>query len=123
MVCRAQHELLLAKANGKPWKKNDQIRLFKALITRTALKDDPGVKAAAPSINDVTMYCLRHSHITRQLLAGVPETFVARLHDTSPAMLKRTYAKHILDHSDALARKTLLALGGNVVSLPSAKVG
>jgi len=54
------------------------------------------------------MYALRHSSIVRQILAGVPIRVVAVNHDTSIAMLERTYSRHIGDHSDALARVGLL---------------
>jgi hypothetical protein len=68
------------------------------------------------------MYALRHSNIVRQILAGVPIRVVAVNHDTSIAMLERTYSRHIGDFSDALARKGLLdttahPLQGNIVSL------
>jgi hypothetical protein len=58
----------------------------------------------------------------RQLIANVPIRIVAALHDTSVAMIERTYSKHIAEHSDALARRGMLDLAqpvaGSVVSLP-----
>jgi len=46
-------------------------------------------------------------------------------HDTSVGMIEKTYSKHIGDHSDALARPTLLDLSAaptdNVVPLAKAK--
>ena len=57
------------------------------------------------------MYALRHSNIVRQILAGVPIRVVAVNHDTSIAMLERTYSRHIGDHADALARGALLDIG------------
>jgi hypothetical protein len=69
----------------------------------------------------VTIYALRHSSITRQLLAGVPTRLVAALHDTSIKMIEHTYNRHIADHSDTIARRALLDLsapaGANVVPL------
>jgi hypothetical protein len=56
----------------------------------------------------VTIYALRHSNIVRQILAGVPLRVVAVNHDTSVAMLERTYSRYIGDHADALARGALL---------------
>jgi len=56
----------------------------------------------------VTIYALRHSSIVRQLLANVPVRIVAVNHDTSIAMIERTYSRFIADHSDVLARKALL---------------
>jgi hypothetical protein len=57
----------------------------------------------------VTMYAFRHTSIVRQLLAGVPTAVVARLHDTSTAMIEKHYSAYIADHTDALARATLPA--------------
>jgi len=88
---------LLLKPSGASWKKSDHTRLF----ARAA-------KAAGQDPKQVTMYALRHSSIVRQLLAGVPIRVVAVNHDTSIAMLERTYSRHIGDHSDALARVALL---------------
>ena len=70
----------------------------------------------------MTIYSLRHSAIVRELLANVPARVVAAGHDTSIAMLERTYSKHISDHADALSRRALLdpaapAAGANVVPL------
>jgi hypothetical protein len=73
----------------------------------------------------VTIYALRHSSIVRQLLAGVPVRVVAVNHDTSVAMIERTYSRYIGDHADALARKALLDLAaapnGNVVSIAAGR--
>jgi integrase len=88
---------LLLKASGELWKRSDHTRPF----TRTAL-------AAGLDPSDVTIYALRHSAIVRQILAGVPIRVIAANHDTSIAMLERTYSRYIGDHSDALARRALL---------------
>ena len=48
-----------------------------------------------------TMYALRHSAITRALLAGVPVRLVAATFDTSVAMIEKTYSQSIADHGDA----------------------
>jgi hypothetical protein len=47
---------------------------------------DPGV---------VTMYALRHSSIVRMLLQNVPIRLVASLHNTSVAMIEKTYSRFI----------------------------
>jgi integrase len=88
---------LLVKPSGASWKKSDHSRLF----ARAA-------EAAGQDPEEVTMYALRHSNIVRQILAGVPIRVVAVNHDTSIAMLERTYSRYIGDHSDALARVALL---------------
>jgi integrase len=101
---------LLVKPGNVPWKKSDHSRLF----ARAA-------KAAGQDPARVTIYALRHSSIVRQILAGVPIRVVAVNHDTSIAMLERTYSRYIGDHSDALARAGLFDITepgvGNVVSL------
>jgi integrase len=91
---------LLVKPSGGPWKKSDHSRLFQR-----------AAKAAGQDPTEVTIYALRHSNIVRQVLAGVPIRVVAVNHDTSIAMLERTYSRFIGDHSDALARSALLDTG------------
>jgi site-specific recombinase XerD len=69
----------------------------------------------------VVLYGLRHSSVTRQLMAGVPTQVVASTHDTSTAMLTANYAAFISSVSDALTRRALLDLtpprGSKVVPL------
>lgn len=65
-------------------------------------------KAAGCDPTEVTPYALRHSAIVRELIAGIPIRVVAASHDTSVAMIERTYAKYITSHSEALTRKALL---------------
>jgi len=88
---------LLMKPSGEPWRKSDHTRLFARAVV-----------AAGQDTAEVTIYALRHTNIVRQLLAGVPVRIVAVNHDTSIAMIERTYSRHIGDHSDALARAALL---------------
>jgi hypothetical protein len=54
------------------------------------------------------MYALRHASIVRQWLANVPIRVVAVHHDTSVAMIEKTYSKHLDDPTDTLTRPTLL---------------
>jgi hypothetical protein len=56
----------------------------------------------------VTSSALRHSSIVRALLGGVPVAVTAQQHDTSVREIEARYAAFILDHSDSLARRTLL---------------
>jgi integrase len=105
---------LLLKPSGTSWKRSDHSRLFRRTAIRAGL--DP---------SEVTIYALRHSAIVRQILAGVPIRVVAVNHDTSIAMLERTYSRYIGDHSDSLARRALLDTtvlpSDNVVSLASTR--
>ena len=79
------------------------------------------VKRAGMDPDKVTIYALRHSSIVRQLLKGIPIRVVADAHDTSVAMIEKTYSKHISHHADELVRAALLDLNvpptGNVVPL------
>jgi integrase len=87
---------LLLRANGQPWGKSNHSRAFARVVKAAGL--GPEVTASA----------LRHSSIVRLLLKGVPGRVVAVNHDTSLAMIERTYSAHIADHADALTRKALL---------------
>jgi len=114
------HTPLLMKAVDTPWTADDRDHFgyFKQVVEH--LKDDPGIKNAR---FEVTMYALRHSSIARQLLDGVSVKIVADNHDTSIEMIQKNYSEYLTDHSDAISRRTLSAFAGNVVSLPSARVG
>ena len=94
---RCRTEKLLTKTNGTNWGKSDHTRPFRRAVTTAGLN---------PA--EVTIYALRHSSIVRQLLAGVPTRVVAANHDTSVAMLERTYSRHIGDHADQIVRAGLL---------------
>jgi integrase len=94
---RCRTEKLLTKTNGTNWGKSDHTRPVRRAVTTAGLN---------PA--EVTIYALRHSSIVRQLLAGVPTRVVAANHDTSVAMLERTYSRHIGDHADQIVRAGLL---------------
>lgn len=100
---RAKTAPLLMKPGGSPWSKSDHSRPF----ARAA-------KAAGLDPDEVTIYALRHSSIVRQLLAGVPIRVVASGHDTSVAMIEKTYSRYISDHADALVRATVLDMAKGV---------
>jgi hypothetical protein len=108
---RAPTEPLLVRADGSAWQstdKGDHARLFTQAAERAGV--------------DCTIYALRHSSIVRALLAGVPARIVAANHDTSLAMLERTYSAFVSDYGDALSRRALLEIAppqsGKVVPLP-----
>jgi integrase len=111
---RAAAAPLLTKPSGEPWKKSDHSRPFARVARAAGLDPD-----------EVTVYALRHSSIVRQLLAGVPVRVVAVNHDTSVAMIERTYSRYIGDHADALVRRALLDIAatsdGNVVPIAAAR--
>jgi integrase len=91
---RALEAPLLLRADGKAWANSDHARLY--------------AQAAKLANVNGTMTALRHSSITRQLLRGVPVRIVAVAHDTSTAMIEKTYSAYIADHADALVRGALL---------------
>jgi len=62
-------------------------------------------------------YALRHSHITAQLLAGLPVQLVAKLHDTSASQIEKHYAATIAGHGDELVRAAMVE-----VDRPAAEV-
>ena len=62
---------------------------------------------AAHLPDGATMYALRHSMITRALLAGVPVRLVAASADTSIAMIERTYSKFIANFGDEQMRRAV----------------
>jgi hypothetical protein len=76
------------KADGTPWRNrpSDHRGPFIKVVNSVGL---PGV----------TLYALRHSSITRQLLAGVPIRVIAASHDTSAREIERTYSLLITDHA------------------------
>jgi integrase len=88
---------LLLKPSGESWGPCNHSRPF-ARIAESAGQDPA----------EVTIYALRHSNIVRAIKAQVPIRIVAAQHDTSVAMIERTYSRFIGDHSDALARAAML---------------
>jgi integrase len=105
---------LLLQSDGTPWDKNPG-QQYHHLVAKAVVASglDPAV---------VTAYALRHSSIVRMLLLNVPIRVVASLHNTSVAMIEKTYSKHITEHSDDHSRGALLQheppMGSNVVALP-----
>ena len=104
---------LLTMPSGEPWRVGDHYQPFQSAVKAAGL--DP----------KVTFYAFRHTHITTMLLRNVPMTLVADACDTSPAMIKKTYAAHIADHGETLLRANMLDLAEpphiNVVSLTRTK--
>jgi integrase len=56
------------------------------------------------------MYALRHTSIVRGLRAGLPVRLVAALHDTSSEMIEAHYSAYIVDATEELSRRNVLAL-------------
>jgi integrase len=115
---RADDAPLLLQSDGSPWGNNPGLSYHRQVNNIVAaIRLDPTV---------VTAYALRHSSIVRMLLKNVPIRLVASLHNTSTAMIEKTYSKYITEHSDDISRKALLhyeepqaAVADNVVALAS----
>jgi len=110
---------LLLDPDGGAWGHSDagyrQRRLFREAASTVGLDPDR-----------ITPYALRHASIIRQLQRNVPIRLVASLHDTSVAMIERTYSVYIACHGDEIARAAMLdpaaPAAANVVSLPGRRL-
>jgi integrase len=60
--------------------------------------------------SDIVPYALRHSSIVRCLRAHLPVQLVARMHDTSAAIIEKHYAAFIVDALDELAARAVVPL-------------
>lgn len=78
---------LLTKPSGEPWRQSDHFIRFRGAVT--AIGEDP---------DQVSLYALRHTHITAQILANKPIRQVAAWHDTSVGEIETTYSRHINAH-------------------------
>jgi integrase len=97
---RASEALLLIQRDGTPWP-DDPAQAYRRDVHEI-------VKAVGLDPAVVTMYCLRHSNITRMLLANTPIRLVASLHNTSVQQIERNYAHFITEHADDHARVAML---------------
>jgi integrase len=89
---------LLTRANGKRWQATGRDEYA-----------GPFGQVAASLGLAVTFYSLRHSMITRALLAGVPLRIIAATTDTSTMMIEKTYSSYVGHYADEIARRGLLA--------------
>ena len=92
-----------------PWEKSDHTRLFKKAVQAIADEQEfaAWLKKEQYAAKQVTIYALRHTSIVRQILANVPTRAVAAAHDTSVAMIERTYSRHIDRHATPIVLKSL----------------
>ncbi|WP_249128294.1 integrase [Bradyrhizobium lablabi] len=56
------------------------------------------------------MYSLRHSSIVRALKKNLPVRLVAALHDTSVEMIEKHYAAYIVEVTEDITRRSIIAL-------------
>jgi integrase len=97
---RAGNTPLLQQLSGRPWPA-DPAQAYREQVRKivSKLELDP---------DQITIYALRHSSITRALLGNVPVRLVAASHDTSIGMIEKNYARYIAEHGDDHARAALL---------------
>ena len=90
---------MFVKPPGDVWHHSDHARPFARAVA--AIGEDP---------ETVSSYALRHTHITAQLLAGLPVQLVAKLHDTSASQIEKHYAATIASHTDELVRASMIEM-------------
>jgi integrase len=100
---------LLRRPDGRPWQTYGHTVLFQKAL-------------AAAGLPKTVPYSMRHSSVVRNLQRGVPPAIVAAAHDTSVAMMRLTYAKFLVDHSEEMIRAVQIDLtapgdASNVVPL------
>ncbi len=83
------------------------------------IKERAGLPRADP-------YCFRHSSIVRGIRSHQPLSLVAKLHDTSIAMIEKHYARWIIDGLEELAGRAVVPMvaaddGNNVVQISGAR--
>ena len=88
---------LHAKEDGTPWGKSHQSRPMKKAVR------------AAKLPRETTFYALRHTHISRALLAGVNAQVVAENCGTSVRMIEKHYGKFLKSDRRAMFNKVKLA--------------
>ena len=88
--------LLLPKDDGAAWGKSHQARPMKAAVK------------AAKLPHDTVLYSLRHYHISKALLAGVPAQVVAENCGTSIRMIEKHYGKFMAQDRRAFFNQVVL---------------
>jgi integrase len=86
------------EAAPRPWRSSSEFNRPWQLIAQRA------------GLPDVTPYSLRHAAIIRSLSLGLPVQLVAKLFDTSAAMIQANYAASIIDALGELAERMTVPL-------------
>ena len=97
---RADHALLLLRADCRPWSEYNPHGDYRQVFGEVA--------RAVGLAPDVTAYLFRHSNIARMSMRGLHTKLVADLHDTSEQMIRQHNGKYIIEHTDEIARAALL---------------
>ncbi|MGK7870762.1 tyrosine-type recombinase/integrase [Falsiroseomonas sp. E2-1-a20] len=87
------------REDRRPWRTpSEMARAWRATVAAAGLPDD------------LVPYCLRHSSIVRGLRAGLPVRLVGAVHDTSVAMIESHYGAFIVDATEDLLRRAVVAM-------------
>ena len=87
---------LLIRDDGEPWGRSHQARPMREAVRAARLP------------RDAVFYSLRHYHISKALLAGVPAQIVAENAGTSIRMLEKHYGKFLkADRREMMSRVSL----------------
>ena len=97
---RADDAPLLTQSDGSAWGDNPGQRYHRAYR-----QDRRRNRARSCRGDDLRLAALKHRS---DAAAELPIRLVASLHNTSVAMIERTYSKYITEHSDDISRKALL---------------
>lgn len=92
---------LHTREDGEPWLKSHQIRRMRAAV---AAANKKGAKVPG----DCTFYALRHTHISRALIAGVNVQVLAENTGTSVRMIEKHYGKFLKADRRAMFNKVAL---------------
>ncbi len=93
------------RVERRPWTGGDEMtRPWRAAV------------AAAKLPAGLVPYCLRHSSIVRGLRAGLPVSLVAKVHDTSVAMIEKHYGAWIVDAAEELLRRAVVPMAPAAVA-------
>ena len=87
---------LLVKDDGTPWGKSHQHRSMKEVVKAARLP------------RDTVFYSLRHYHISKALLAGIPPQVVAENCGTSVRMIEKHYGKFMPKDRRAMLNRVAL---------------
>jgi len=101
---RPQSARLLLKPSGEPWGPSDHYKAFARAVKAAGLTPED---IHPYTIDQITIYALRHSSICRALLRNVPIKIVAANHDTSVKMIEDNYSRYISNFADAISREAL----------------
>ena len=101
---REQNANLLLKPSGVAWGPSDHYKPFARAVKAAKLTAE---EIHPYTVDQITIYALRHSSICRALLRNVPIKIVAANHDTSVKMIEDNYSRYISNFADAISRDAL----------------